>query len=206
MITGEMLTLFFSVSFVLALSPGPDNIFVFLQSAMHGSRSGLIVVSGLCSGLLVHILLVAFGVAALIAASPVLFTLLTYFGALYLLYLAFLSVTQKQSGLNKDSVKPLRTLQLYRRGILMNLSNPKVILFFLAYFPQFIDTSGGNIAMQSILLGAVFIGATLLVFGSVALLSGTFAQMLFVSQKAQKLLHTAAAAVFTLMALHLLIA
>lgn len=200
----ETLLLFFSASVILALSPGPDNIFVLLQSAMHGAKSGFIVVLGLCSGLLVHTMLVAFGIAALIAASPLLFMALKFSGALYLLYLAFLSFWQKHSNFENSSVKILSMGALYKRGVIMNLSNPKVILFFLAYLPQFISADK-SAAMQSVILGILFIVASLIVFGVIALISGVVGDKLFTSARAQKTVHVIAGVVFTLLALHLLI-
>ena len=130
---------FLGVAFLLSLSPGPDNLFVITLSALRGARAGLWVVLGLCSGLVVHTLTVALGVGALLAASPVAFTTLKVIGALYLLYLAWGAWrASPATGKTQHPAMPDFTpLQAWRRGVLMNVTNPKVMVFFLALFDIF---------------------------------------------------------------------
>ncbi|MDO5673491.1 MAG: LysE family translocator [bacterium] len=208
---------FFIASIVLALAPGPDNIFVLTQSALYGWKQGLSVTIGLCTGLLVHTALVAGGVAALILASPLLFTALKTIGALYLLYLAWGAMragTTAQTvsaaanappGLDSSHSPSLRLIQLYRRGIIMNITNPKVSIFFLAFLPQFTRPGHGPLIGQILWLGLLFILATILIFGGIAILAGNLGTKLQQSQRMQRRLNWAAAAIFAGLALHLLL-
>jgi threonine/homoserine/homoserine lactone efflux protein len=190
------------------LAPGPDNVFVLVHAAQHGVRAGLLVVLGLCSGLLFHTAAVALGLAALLATSALAFTVLKTVGALYLLWLAWLSwrapagPLQGQADAEGETLGPWQT---YGRGVLMNISNPKVAIFFLAFLPQFVDPALGPVQWQIAQLGAVFGLATLLTFGSIAALAGRFGQRLRESAGAQQTLNRLAAVVFAGLALKLLV-
>ena len=196
---------FFSVSVLLALSPGPDNVFVLVHSAQHGARAGVLVVLGLCTGLLFHTAAVALGLAVLLEASPLAFDMLKGVGAVYLLWLAWLS-WRAPSGLLEGQAAPgLSARQTYVRGIIMNTTNPKVAIFFLAFLPQFADPTLGPVQWQIVQLGACFGLATLVVFGGIAALAGRFGQRLRDSGKAQQTLNRMAALVFAGLALKLLV-
>jgi len=199
----QTLASFFAASVLLGLAPGPDNIFVLTQSALRGRRAGLLVTLGLCTGLLVHTSAVALGVAAIFQASAAAFTVLKLAGAAYLLYLAWHAFRASGSALRLGAASALGAAQLYRRGILMNLTNPKVSIFFLAFLPQFADPVRGPLAPQLLVLGAVFIAATLLVFGAVALLAGAIGQRLSGSARAQRIMNRVAGTVFAALALKL---
>ena len=190
---------------LLALVPGPDNVFVLLHAAVHGARAGLLVVLGLCSGLLLHTGAVALGLAALLAASSAALTVLKGVGAAYLLWLAWLSWRAPAGMGTGESMPAMGVRQTYLRGVLMNISNPKVALFFLAFLPQFVQPSSGPVAMQILLLGGVFMLATLLTFGAIALLAGRFGQLLQDSPKAQVGLNRLASVVFAGLALRLVL-
>ncbi len=197
MLTYDVALSFFGIAVLLALAPGPDNLFVLMQSAMWGRRSGMFVVLGLCTGLIGHTLAVAVGLAAVFAASEAAFTALKLAGAIYLLYLAW-GAFRAQGGDSAGNEKPLRqgSAQLYRRGIVMNLTNPKVSLFFLAFLPQFASAERGSVAMQTLALGALFMLATLLVFGALAWFSGAVGEKMQASPGWQRLLNRAAGIVF----------
>jgi len=205
MLTLQTALAFFSVSVLLALAPGPDNVFVLVHAAQHGVRAGLLVVLGLCSGLLFHTAAVALGLAALLATSALAFTVLKTVGALYLLWLAWLSWRAPSGPLDGDAGEGLGPWQTYGRGVLMNVSNPKVAIFFLAFLPQFVDPALGPVQWQIAQLGAVFGLATLLTFGSIAALAGRFGQRLRDSARAQQTLNRLAAVVFAGLALRLLV-
>ena len=205
MLTLQTALAFFSVSVLLALAPGPDNGFVLVHAAQHGVRAGLLVVLGLCSGLLFHTAAVALGLAALLATSALAFTVLKTVGALYLLWLAWLSWRAPSGPLDGDAGEGLGPWQTYGRGVLMNVSNPKVAIFFLAFLPQFVDPALGPVQWQIAQLGAVFGLATLLTFGSIAALAGRFGQRLRESAGAQQTLNRLAAVVFAGLALRLLV-
>ncbi len=203
MLPAETLTLFLTSSILLALAPGPDNLFVLAQSAQHGRKAGLIVTFGLCTGVLVHTAAVTFGVAAIFQTSAVAFTILKYFGATYLLYLAWMSFRASgKAGADKE-VKKLSFRKLYFRGVIMNVTNPKVSIFFLAFLPQFVDPSYGPIIPQMLQLGGLFILSTIWIFGGVALLAGTFGTWLARSDRATKILNWVAGSVFAGLAFRL---
>ena len=203
MIPIETLAAFFLAAVLLALAPGPDNIFVLTQSALHGKMSGFFVTLGLCTGLLVHTTAVAFGVAVIFQASALAFTGLKLFGAGYLLYLAWRAFRATAASIQAGRGDRLGFGRLYRRGIIMNVSNPKVSIFFLAFLPQFADPDRGSLTWQMVILGGVFIVATILIFGSVALLAGAIGQWLNRSDKAQLVMNRIAGTVFVGLALKL---
>lgn len=159
--------------FALAISPGPDNIFVLVQSLRFGKKYGFATVLGLMTGCLIHTALVAFGVSLLIVRHEVLFTVLKIFGACYLLYLAYkVYNSSAEIDLNSAEASPKTPFQLFQQGFVMNVLNPKVSLFFLALFPGFLFSDGLPKTYQFIILGGVFILVSLVVFSSIALLSG----------------------------------
>src|SRR4051812_14443712 len=141
MIPIDVLLLFVAASAALSVAPGPDNILVLTQSAIHGRKAGMSVTLGLCTGLLVHIAAVALGVAAIFKTSAMAFTVLKGVGAAYLLYLAWQAFRAGKTKVATSNEKPIGGKSLYARGILMNVTNPKVAIFFLAFLPQFADPS-----------------------------------------------------------------
>ena len=201
----ELLLLFFMTSILLGLAPGPDNLFVMAQSAQHGRKAGLLVTIGLCTGLLVHTSAVAFGLAAIFQASAVAFTVLKFVGAAYLLYLAWQAFRSSASDEGAALVGGVNVRRLYVRGIIMNVTNPKVSIFFLAFLPQFTDPAQGPIAPQVLLLGGLFIVATILVFGSISVLAGTMGSRFRRSAVAQKALNWIAGSIFAGLAVKLVI-
>ena len=203
MIPIETLLTFLAASLLLALAPGPDNIFVLTQSALSGRSAGIAVVLGLCSGLVGHSAAVALGVAVIFQTSAAAFTALKFIGAGYLLYLAWQAFRAPASRIGSKAGVHLNRWKLYRRGIIMNITNPKVSVFFLAFLPQFADPQRGPVWIQILVLGGVFIFATIVVFGSIALLAGTLGQWLNRSDRAQGLLNKVAGTVFLALALKL---
>lgn len=205
MIAFDVFWLFFAASLALGAAPGPDNIFVLTQSALYGRLAGLVVTLGLCTGLLVHTAAVAIGVAAIFQTSALAFTLLKACGAAYLVYLAYRAWTAGAAKLEADRPGRLPFGALYRRGIVMNITNPKVAIFFLAFLPQFADPARGPVAVQIVLFGAIFIVATVLVFGAVAIGAGTLGPVLQRTPLAQRLTNRVAAVIFAGLAARLLL-
>lgn len=204
MIPLDVLAGFFTVTVLLALAPGPDNIFVLTQSAMSGRLAGIAVTLGLCTGLIFHTTAVALGVAAIFQASELAFTLVKAVGVGYLLYLAWGAFRAKPEPLKQSGEQRKTSMgKLYRRGVIMNITNPKVAIFFLSFFPQFVDPAHGALLPQFLQLGVVFIISTILVFGSVALAAGTLGEQLSKSATAQKVMNRIASVVFVGMALKL---
>jgi len=168
----ENIISFSLATIVLALSPGPDNIYVLSQSLANGVRSGLATTTGLITGCIVHTTLLAFGLSALITASPAIFYGIKVFGAAYLLYLAF-KVYKSDSKISLTSkVSKKSDKDLFKQGVIMNILNPKVMIFFLAFFPGFLWDKDGNTVVQFYILGGVFMLVSFLVFGFIALLAG----------------------------------
>jgi threonine/homoserine/homoserine lactone efflux protein len=202
----ETLVAFFGVAVLLGLTPGPDNVFVLLQSAQRGWRAGMCVVLGLCCGLVVHTAAVALGLAAVFAASALAFTVLKFAGAAYLAWLAW-GALRARAAVPGDAAPaadaPAGLGRMVGRGMVMNLTNPKVLIFFLAFLPQFADPARGSVAAQLMVLGVVFMLATLLVFGAIACFSGAFGAMLLRSARAQTVLNRVAGLVFLGLAVRL---
>lgn len=208
MLTVDVALAFFAASLLLGLAPGPDNIFVLTQSAVYGATAGIVTTLGLVTGLCVHTTAVALGVAAIFQSSPLAFTILKTVGAGYLLWLAWLSFKAGAAlAVTRADGAPFPGFtSLYRRGIVMNVTNPKVSLFFLAFLPQFCDPARGSMAMQVLSLALLFMLATIVVFFSVALLGGRLAMWFNKSPGGQVLIHRTAGLVFVGLAVVLLFA
>lgn len=193
----------------LGIAPGPDNIFVLTQAALFGARAGIATTFGLVTGICFHTLAVAFGVAALLLAYPWSFHILKSLGALYLCWLAWLALRNAKSpdtGPDPQAAAFPGYALLYRRGIIMNITNPKVCLFFLAFLPQFCRPGAGSMAAQIVWFGGLFIIATIIVFCSFACAGGKLAGWLGRSQKAQIIMNRTAAGIFVALAAALLLA
>lgn len=162
----------------LALSPGPDNIYVITQSLSNGVKSGLATTAGLISGCIVHTALLGFGVSAMISASEGLFMAIKLFGSGYLLWLAYKVYIAEASIDLKAGADQKRLWELYKIGVFMNLVNPKVMLFFLALFPAFLWDPQGNTTVQFFILGGIFMLVSFVVFSVLALAAGRFSKLL----------------------------
>ena len=215
MLTPDAMMAFFVAALLLGIAPGPDNIFVLTQSALFGAGAGMVTTLGLVTGLCVHTTAVALGVAAIFQTSALAFTLLKTAGAGYLLWLAWLSFragasTAQIAQGDASSDGPAYAafpgyMALYRRGIVMNVTNPKVSLFFLAFLPQFCDPARGSVAVQVLILGALFMLATIVVFWTVAALGGRLAVWFNRSQRGQIIMQRVAGSVFVALAAALLL-
>lgn len=160
---------FLSVAVVLTLAPGPDILFVIAQSLSQGKNAGIATALGLCTGLVVHISAAVLGVSAVIYQSALAFAIVKYAGAAYLLYLAWQAFNEKDAGLALEREERLTLMSLYKKGIFMNVLNPKVSLFFLALLPQFVHPSAGQIPRQMLVLGVIFLVQALVVFTLVSI-------------------------------------
>ena len=205
MIPGDVLLLFFATSIALALVPGPDNIFVLTQSALHGPRAGVLITLGLCTGLIVHTSAVALGVAAVFQSSPFAFTALKMIGGAYLMYLAWQVLQAGAQDITGPRGAPAGGWALVSRGVVMNITNPKVAVFFLAFLPQFADPARGSLPMQIFMLGAVFMLAALLVFSLIAWAASAIGRRLQASSRAQIIMNRMAGAVFVALAVRLVL-
>ncbi|MDG6778677.1 LysE family translocator [Thiomicrorhabdus sp. zzn3] len=204
MISIEVLMAFMLATAVICLVPGPDNLYVLNQSAQHGASAGIYVTLGLCTGLVGHTAAVTLGIATLLQTSVWGFTVLKILGAAYLLYLAWQLFHAAQLKVSRE-VEVLAPRTLYLRGVWMNLTNPKVTLFFLAFLPQFISSSQQAVWSQTMLLGFLVIVTTLVVFSTIALLASWLGKWLC-SEVAQKRLNRLTSGLFVILALNLLVA
>lgn len=163
----------------LAFSPGPDNIFVLTQSIVNGKKYGLATVIGLMTGCIIHTTLVAFGVSEVIKRNENLFFIIKLFGAAYLLYLAFkVYKSDAKIAFSTENVQQKTTFQLFKTGFWMNVLNPKVTIFFLAFFPQFLFSKSMSTVLQFYILGGVFIITSFIIFSGIAILAGSISSYL----------------------------
>ena len=194
---------FIGVAAALAAVPGPDNIFVLTQSAVHGRIAGLIVTLGIALGLFVHTTAVALGVAVIFQTSQYAFTTLKYAGAAYLLYLAWQAFTAPKGKLEGDKAKSETAPKQFLRGFTLCISNPKVTIFFLAFLPQFVVPENGPIIAQFYQLGALMVCVVLVVFGAVAIAAGSLGAWIKGSPKTQIWLNRISGIVFVSLAVKL---
>lgn len=204
MISPDVLFVFITASVALSLAPGPDNIFVLTQSALYGRMAGLMVTLGLCIGVAVHTTLVALGVAVIFQTSATAFLALKIVGGCYLLYLAWKSVRAKPAAIGTEKGRDMSLPKLVARGVIMNVTNPKVAIFFLAFLPQFADPARGAVTPQIFLFGAVFILCALVVFGSIAWAAGFLGTWLARTPRAQVVMNRIAGGIFAALAIRLL--
>lgn len=174
----ETLLSFTIATFALALSPGPDNIYVLSQSLVNGTKSGIATTAGLVSGCIVHTTLLAFGVSALITASETGFYIIKILGALYLFYLAYKVFRGDPDIAFSNNAPKKNYFQLFKQGVVMNLLNPKVMIFFLAFFPGFLWDNDGDTVFQFYVLGGIFMLVSFLTFSSIAFLAGSISGFL----------------------------
>ena len=198
----ETVIAFVLASVILSLVPGPDNIYVMTNSALKGWRVGFYTTLGLCTGLIGHTFLVAIGVSVIFQTSALAFNGLKIVGACYLIYLGWLSLQSKElniSGTGKDN----SNRSYYITGVIMNLTNPKVALFFLVFLPQFVNISNDSVTIQVVLLGLLFILSALCVFSFIAFLGSFLEGYLKKSSSVNKNINKLAALVYFALAINL---
>lgn len=179
----ESLISFSLATLALAISPGPDNIYVLTQSLVNGTKSGIATTAGLISGCIVHTTLLAFGISAVITSSPEIFYGIKILGAVYLFYLAF-KVYRSNSEIAFEENAPKKNYAaLFKTGVIMNLFNPKVMIFFLAFFPGFLWNTSEDTVRQFYILGITFMAVSFIAFGGIALLAGSISNYLLQHKK-----------------------
>ncbi|MDC0001824.1 LysE family translocator [Flavobacteriaceae bacterium] len=179
----EILISFIIAVSILAISPGPDNIFVLMQSVVHGKKYGLATITGLMTGCIVHTTFVAVGISAIIKENNTIFLVIKILGAVYLLYLAYKVITGgSEISMSTEKIDKKTPFQLFKIGFIMNVLNPKVTLFFLALFPGFLFSEILPISLQFYTLGALFILVSFVVFSLIAILGGTISEKIKTSK------------------------
>jgi len=199
---------FLTASILLTLAPGPDILYLLTKSLSDGAKAGVTLACGLVSGIVFHTTLVMIGVAALIKSSAMAMLLLKIFGAAYLLFLAFGAFKSARAG-KKISLPraggKFSSAALYKRGVLMNVLNPKVLLFFLAFLPQFVDLSADGASLRILFLGVVFAVQALIIFSGVAMFAGHVRKLILSKKNIGQLLSFVEAVVLALIALTLIL-
>lgn len=165
------LPLFIPAAIVLLLTPGPVVLYVVTRSIDQGRTAGLVSVLGSELGNLCHVLAAALGLSAILLSSALAFDIVKYAGAAYLIYLGIQKLRSKDKPID-ENIKPESLRRIFLQGIMVAILNPKTALFFFAFLPQFVDTSGGNIAPQILFLGIIFVVMALVSDSMYALLAG----------------------------------
>ena len=199
---------FLTASILLTLAPGPDILYLLTKSLSAGAKSGIILACGLVSGIVFHTTLVMVGVATLIKSSVTALLLLKIFGAAYLLFLAFGAFKSARAGKKisvAKSAEKISAKALYKRGVLMNVLNPKVLLFFLAFLPQFVDLSSSDASLTILFLGVVFAVQALIIFSGVAIFAGRVRNLLLRKKNFGRLMNLIEAGVLTIIAAGLIL-
>ena len=196
---------FLVASVLLTLAPGPDNMYLLTKSLADGARTGIVLAAGLVSGILFHTCLVVFGVAAFIQSTPAAFLALKYLGAAYLLFLAWKAF--RSAGSIRLQAAGVRSSYgaVYRRGVLMNALNPKVLLFFLAFLPQFVALESHSAGWQIAFLGFCFALQAFLIFSALAVCAGRVRKLILRRKNLGKLLGRTEGIVLALIAAALLL-
>lgn len=196
---------FILAGILLNLTPGTDSMYIITRSVSQGPKAGFYSVLGITSGILVHTLLAALGLSVLLAQSPVAFIIVKYIGASYLCYLGLKMLISKSNTVIADELpkneklaqaKSLNYNQIYKQGVLTNTFNPKVALFFLAFFPQFIDPSYVYSTLSFLILGLTFATTGLIWCLCLALLASRFSRKLRENPSVETILNKISGMVF----------
>lgn len=172
MIDTTQLALFMAATLALNLAPGPDMLYVSTRSLTQGRRAGTISALGIAAGTLVHTIAIASGLAALLRAVPLAYDIVRLAGAAYLIWLGVQALRARSGPLREVALDRAGEWVVFRQGMLTNLLNPKVALFFLAFLPQFVRADAASVAVQIVLLGCLFNISGTLVNIAVAHLAG----------------------------------
>lgn len=176
--TASTIIYFLGASMALTIAPGPDNTFIVAQGISRGRKAAVITALGMCSGVSVHTTAAALGISALLYSSATAFTVLKYAGAAYLLFLAWKALKEQQVLLPQGTADGQSAWVMFRRGFIMNVVNPKVALFFLAFLPQFVSPGEGSAALQMFLLGLLFMAQAVVLFSVIGWLSGSVGNLI----------------------------
>lgn len=199
------LGLFIVSALALNLTPGPDMLFTAATGLKQGPKAGFVAAFGISGGALVHILLAIVGVTAIFNSSELAFDILRFAGAGYLLWIGITSFRQKNAGLGRPHIDPVRLRTVFYRGVMTNILNPKVAIFFIAFLPQFVSVQDGSIGLQILLLGIIFNLTSLICNGGVGLFSGGTGRMLLSKPGAAKWISRISGTIFIGLAVRLVL-
>ena len=172
------LTLFFVAASVLLIVPGPAVIYIVTRSLDQGRMAGIVSTLGIGVGTFFHIIAAALGLSAILVSSVLAFNIVKYAGAAYLIYLGIQKFLSKEEIIIGNDHKNIKLSKIFYQGVIVNVLNPKTALFFFAFLPQFVDSSKGNVALQILVLGLIFVIMGFISDGTYALLAGSFSKLL----------------------------
>jgi threonine/homoserine/homoserine lactone efflux protein len=202
---GHSLALFMAAALALNLTPGPDMLYVAARSAAQGRESGIVSALGIAAGALVHITFVAVGLAAILVAVPIANNIVRLAGAGYLIYLGARALLRPPA-LAERRVMPAERRVVFRQGLITNVLNPKVALFFMAFLPQFVDPERGSAALQVVVLGLLFNASGTLVNVAVAIIVSRAAGSVTRHERAGRVIQRATGSLLIALGLHLALA
>ncbi|MFK7806047.1 MAG: LysE family translocator [Anaerolineae bacterium] len=156
------LLIFITAALSLLIVPGPAVTFIIARTVEHGRMAGFVSELGILTASLIHTLLAAFGLSALLLQSAVAFSVVKYAGAAYLIFMGIQSLRSTPVAVDPKNIEPASLPTIYRQGFVVNLFNPKGILFFFAFLPQFVAPEKGNPTVQIVVLGLIFVGLALI--------------------------------------------
>ncbi|MBF0289474.1 MAG: LysE family translocator [SAR324 cluster bacterium] len=203
MVSFAQLGLFASASLLLIFTPGPDVLYVMTRGMSQGKKAALAAAAGFGLGNLVHTLFAVLGLSALLMSSSMAFQLVKYAGAAYLIYLGIKLFRSHTAIAAEGNGEAMSCMIIFRQSIIANVLNPKVAVFFLAFFPQFIDQVHGNPQLQMIVLGCVFVILAWAGFSIIGLCSGWIREFFKKNPKTEKRISQAAGILLVLLGLKL---
>lgn len=196
---------FLGASIALTIAPGPDNIFVMTQGITRGRKPAIVTALGMCSGISIHTIAAAFGISAVFYSSAVAFTAVKSAGAAYLLYLAVRTLKER-SAIRLAAAEELPAAALFRRGFIMNVLNPKVAMFFLAFLPQFVSPAAGPVPLQMLVLGFVFMAQAVVIFCLIGYFAGSIGSFILARPRIARYFDWLTAGVFAALGMRLALA
>ncbi|MEW6290882.1 MAG: LysE family translocator [Thermodesulfobacteriota bacterium] len=202
----SQLAYFLGASILLTIAPGPDNVFVVTQGITRGRKAAVLTAIGMCSGISVHTTAAALGISAVFYSSAVAFSMVKFAGATYLLFLAWKTVRERRDIELRGNDRQLSGFALFKRGFIMNVLNPKVALFFVAFLPQFVSPGSGNVALEMAMLGLVFMVQGMIIFTAIGLLSGAIGSYLLQKPQVSRIFSWLTAGIFATLGIRLALA
>lgn len=203
--TSTTLLYFLGASIAVTVAPGPDNIFVMTQGIVRGRKPAVVTALGMCSGISIHTTAAALGISAIFYSSALAFNVVKFAGAAYLLFLAWKSL-RASSSLQLAAADDRGLSALFRRGFIMNVLNPKVAMFFLAFLPQFVTSSAGNVPLWMLLLGFIFMLQAVVIFSLIGYFAGSIGRFLLAKPRIARQFDRLTAGVFASLGIRLALA
>lgn len=195
--------LFFITAIVICLTPGIDTLYILSRSISQGKSAGVYSVLGISSGTMVHTILAAIGLSALLKTSVLIFTIVKVVGAIYLLFLGIQMLFKKGARLNNVKMNYIPPKKLFSQGVITNVTNPKVALFYISFIPQFIATDNVYGPLPFLILGIIFVFISTLWGGSISLFASKITEKLRENTIVETILNKITGLIFIILGLSL---